>query len=245
MQLQTLTILGLIVLFAVGLMCYNALELFENIENIDYYVITMRPETRIQNINRQYSKMQKNTTNIKLEYVDAVVGKNIDIDKMKQNGELKPREMGSFSNSINNEVGCYLSHMKVYGIIAAKKKHGFSVIFEDDFNLHDGFMEKLEESVEILKTVDFDYCFLGMLNGTGGEKLRGDVYKIPTEGEMWQTHAYLVKNENIPKIINTLNPITELIDVAIFNKGKSRELNVYTLHPTIVSQGDFGTSIRN
>ena len=52
------------------------------------------------------------------------------------------------------------------------------------------------------------------------------------------------KNENIPKIMSVLMPITDLIDVAIFNKGKSRELDVYVLQPTIVSQGGFGTSIR-
>lgn len=237
-------ILFAVVLFAVFAMYYNAIELFENVENIDYYVITMRPEDRLQNIDLQYSKMRENTANIKLEYVDAVVGKDLDADEMKKTGKLVHRHESSFSSSINNELGCYLSHMKVYEMILAKGVSGFSVIFEDDFNLNDGFVEKLEESVEILKSADFDYCFLGMLNGEGGEKLDGNIYRIPKNENMWGTEAYLVKNESIPKIMKALTPITDLIDVSIFNKGKSGDLNVYVLQPTIVSQGGFGTSIR-
>jgi GR25 family glycosyltransferase involved in LPS biosynthesis len=177
--------------------------------------------------------------------VDAVVGKDLDVDQMKKTGELRPRNPDSFSKSIKNELGCYLSHMKAYELISKKNKSGYSVIFEDDFNLEDGFVEKLEESVDILNTIDFDFCFLGMFNGGGGEHLKGDVYRIPNKNDnMWGTEAYLVKNENIPKIISSLTPITDLIDVSIFNKGKSRELSIYVLQPTIVSQGGFVTSIR-
>lgn len=244
MKLSSKVTLFLIILVMVSIVAFTAIENFDHVESIDYYVITMRPKDRLKNINLQHSKMRKNTANIKFQYVDAVVGKDMDVDKMKKSSKLIPREVWSFSANIKNELGCYLSHMKVYEMIAAKRKPGFSVIFEDDFNLEDGFLEKLEESTEILNATDFDFCFLGMLNGDGGEHLKGDVYRIPNEGDMWETHAYLVKNENVPKIMKALTPITDLIDVAIFNKGKSRELNVYTLQPTIVSQGDFATSIR-
>ena len=244
MKLPRKIILLFIILVMVSILVFTAIENFDHVDKIDYYVITMRPKDRLKNIDLQQSKMRNNAANIKIEYVDAVVGKDMDIDKMKESGKLVPREVRSFSSSIKNELGCYLSHMKAYEMIAAKRKLGFSVIFEDDFNLEDGFVEKLEESTEILNATDFDFCFLGMLNGGGGEHLKGDVYRIPKEGDMWETHAYLVKNENIPKIMTALTPITDLIDVAIFNKGKSRELNVYTLQPTIVSQGDFDTSIR-
>jgi hypothetical protein len=244
MKLPRKVILFLIILVMVFIMGLTVIEQFNHVEKIDYYVITMRPEERIKNIDLQHSKMRKNAANIKIEYVDAVVGKDMDVDQMKESGKLIPRNVRSFSASIKNELGCYLSHMKAYEMIAEKRKPGFSVIFEDDFNLEDGFLDKLEESTEILNATDFDFCFLGMLNGSGGEHLKGDVYRIPNEGDMWEAHAYLVKNENIPKIMKALTPITDLIDVAIFNKGKSRELNVYTLQPTIVSQGEFGTSIR-
>lgn len=243
MKLSRKFILFLIILVVAFILAFNTIENFNHLEKIDYYVITMRPEDRLKNIDLQQSKMRKNAANIKIEYVDAVVGKDMDIDKMKESGKLIPREVKSFSASIKNELGCYLSHMKAYEMIAAKRKPGFSVIFEDDFDLEDGFVEKLEESTEILNATDFDFCFLGMLNGKGGEHLKGDIYRIPKEGDMWETHAYLVKNENIPKIMTALTPITDLIDVAIFNKGKSRELNVYTLQPIIVSQGGFGSSI--
>lgn len=243
MKLSRKFILFLIILVVAFILAFNTIENFNHLEKIDYYVITMRPEDRLKNIDLQQSKMRKNAANIKIEYVDAVVGKDMDIDKMKESGKLIPREVKSFSASIKNELGCYLSHMKAYEMIAAKRKPGFSVIFEDDFDLEDGFVEKLEESTEILNAIDFDFCFLGMLNGKGGEHLKGDIYRIPKEGDMWETHAYLVKNENIPKIMTALTPITDLIDVAIFNKGKSRELNVYTLQPIIVSQGGFGSSI--
>jgi len=221
-------------------------EPFEHIDKINYYVITMRPEDRLKNIDLQQSKMREKSANIHLEYIDAVKGIDVDIDKMKASGELQPLNDSSFFNakSMPNEVACYLSHMKTYRTILEKNQPGFSVIFEDDFELKDEFIEKLDQSLEILKSVDFDYCFLGMVGGGGGEHVNGEVYRIPTEGSMWQTHAYMVKNENIPKIINKLMPIKGLIDVSIFDKGKSRELNVYKLEPTIVKQDQFYTSIR-
>jgi GR25 family glycosyltransferase involved in LPS biosynthesis len=222
---------------------YNKVEPFTNVENIDYYVITMRPEDRLKNIDLQYSKIKKNAANVKFEYVDAVVGKDVDVDEMKKTGELVTGR-SSVSKNIKNELGCYLSHMKTYDIISKKGRAGYSVIFEDDFHLEDGFVEKLEECIDILKTVNFDMCFLGMLNGSGGEKLRGDVYKIPNKDNMFQTHAYLVNNASISKIVNTLKPVTDIIDVAIFNKGKSGELEIYTIQPQIVSQGGYATSIR-
>jgi hypothetical protein len=43
---------------------------------IDYYVITMREPERLKNIENQMKK-----SDISINYIDAVVGKNLDIDK--------------------------------------------------------------------------------------------------------------------------------------------------------------------
>ena len=228
-------------------MSFAAIENFDHVDKIDYYVITMRPEDRVKNIELQQSKINESVPNVKIEYVDAVVGKDINIDKLKENGMLVVSDENNFNKNVNNmknELGCYLSHMKIYEMIASKGKSGFSVIFEDDFELDDGFIEKLEESADILKMADFDFCFLGMLGGEGGAHLKGDLYRIPDDGTMWGTHAYMIKNENVEKIMRVLTPIRGIIDVSIFDKGKSKELNVYTLQPTIAQQNGFGTSIR-
>jgi len=216
-------------------------------KTIDYYVITMKTPERLENIKAQESKIKESINTINIEIVDAVVGKDLDLDIYIKHNILQPKNIDSFSqkmNNMKNELGCYLSHMKIYNIIKSKNKKGYSIIFEDDFEVQDDFIEILEKNMNSIKDTDFDYLFLGMLNGEGGAHISENVYDIPKEGDMWQTHAYLIKNENIEKIISNLIPITTLIDVSIFNKGKTNDLIVYTIQPTIANQNQYGTLIR-
>jgi GR25 family glycosyltransferase involved in LPS biosynthesis len=224
------------------------MEAFDYVENIDYYIITMGNEDRVENINKQQQKINKYTDKINIQFVDAVVGKTLDLNELKQTGKLAPNCDNNFSFGMKNEIGCYLSHMKIYDIINQKNINknntdGYSVIFEDDVELKEDFIELLDKSIIQLNNIEFDYLFLGMLNGIG-EKLVDNIYHLGKEGEMYQTHAYLVKNSSIQKIIDNLMPIEYLIDVAIFNKGKSEDFKIYRLDPTIADQGGFGTLIR-
>ena len=91
-----------ILLFAVFVMWHQSIvELFQHVDSIDYYVITMRPEERLKNIELQNSKIIENAANVKFEYVDAIVGKDIDIEKMKESLQInKNPDLVSFLKTI-------------------------------------------------------------------------------------------------------------------------------------------------
>jgi len=222
----------------------KTIENFLHVEHIDYCVISLKPPDRLQNISAQQTEIHKSTGLINLEIVDAVAGKELDLDSLQSEGIVKSGSEGNFSKSIKNEIGCYLSHLKIYNMIAGKNKPGYSVIFEDDISLLDGFVDKLETLIEKMKDTNFDFLFLSILNGRGGEQVYENVYNLPKGGEQYGTWGYMVKNESINKIIENLTPIEYLIDGAIFKKGKSGDLIVYVVEPEIVSPGNFGTTIR-
>jgi GR25 family glycosyltransferase involved in LPS biosynthesis len=221
-------------------------ERYTGTNSIDYYVITLGGnKDRMDNIQEQKQKI-----NCEIEIVDAVNGNELNLNYYTDAGVLKPKCSSCFSKkNIKREVGCYMSHLKVYDKIKYKNKpDGYSVIFEDDFRVKDdkNFIETVNKSIDDLKNTDFDYLFLGMLNGDGGKNVISNVYELPKDREhMYCAHAYIIKNKNIYKIIENLKLLEHIIDVAIFNKGKSDDLIVYKLTPEIVSQNNFiTTSIR-
>jgi hypothetical protein len=67
---------------------------------------------------------------------------------------------------------------------------------------------------------------------------------ITTLPESLQSHGYVVNNKNINKILAEMNYIDTIIDIQIFKKAGENKLDVLRLHPTIVHQADYGSSIR-
>jgi GR25 family glycosyltransferase involved in LPS biosynthesis len=267
--INILIIFFLLILYIVYFrMIYSNMELFDIVNQIDFYVITMGiDQSRLQNIKSQIEKQidimdnndkinnKNNKFTFSIQKVDAVVGKNLNVqelidqhiitDKIFEGAEDNPNKVEPFGANIKirkNELGCYLSHLKTYDIIKSKnKKDGYSVIFEDDFELTSDFIYTLEKTMTTLKDIDFDFLFLGLL-GYNGKNIIDNVYEaLPGS---FQTHGYLIKNSNIDKIIEKLKFVDDIIDVQIFKKGGEKELNVLRIDPTIVNQSGFGSEIR-
>lgn len=245
---------------------YLRIENFEIVPSIDFYVITMGNPDREKNIRlqieEQINKMFQNPNendrfNFDIKRIDAVVGKNIDLDSLINKKHITQDIITnsnnvfdgiySFSNDLNsrkNEIGCYLSHYKTYETIRDYgNPMGYSVIFEDDFVLNTDFLSRLDITMIQLKNsnIDFDLLFLG-IQGDIGENIINNIFK--PKGYSIQTHAYLVNNKNINKILDKLWFIDNPIDVKIFNKEKENELIVYRLEPTIVQQSNVQSQIR-
>lgn len=227
----------------------NKYDTFINYNNIDYYVITMHNADRIKNIEKQIKLLKQSNANINMIYVDAVVGKSVNIDdlidkKILTNNiyENKDAKFTAVFEKRKNEVGCYLSHCKAYNMIKDKGNlTGYSVIFEDDFEITDDFSKIFEETLSTLDGYEFDMLFLGIL-GDKGEHVVSNVYH--TTKESFCAHAYVIKNKNINKIIDEMKYIDTIVDVTIFEKGHNKELTIFRLDSPIVDQFNFGTTIR-
>lgn len=235
----------MILVVIVALVCLLVLLYFvirtRTSESIDYYVITMRNPERMKNIQKQQNKLNK-----LVQIVDAVVGKDLDLDALDNFRPLANR-FSEVHSVMKREVGCYLSHMKVYDMIRAKGSPGYSVIFEDDFDIKPNFKQKFEKTLKELEGRDFDILMVGIYNGDGGDHVVGNVYEIPKgKPDVYGCHACVIKNKNIQKILDNLKTIEHLIDCSIYDKAKSGELTVYATIPTLVDfLPELGSTIKN
>ena len=174
-------------------------------------MISLNKSDRVENIKKQteiINKMNKddniNNNNITIHFVDAIVGKDLNLELLVKQNII--RDFIIYDNSAKlfngnilnrkNEIGCYLSHLKVYDIIdekSNKNKYGYSIVFEDDFIINDNFLMIVDESITKLQHIDFDLLFLGILGGKGDQVI-DNIYK--TLAGSYQSHAYLINNRN-------------------------------------------------
>jgi GR25 family glycosyltransferase involved in LPS biosynthesis len=212
----------------------NNNEHFTEIEEsqyIDYNVIHLKNlnDKKKKNILNNEKKLNK-----KINIFDAIIGKNIDIDKLniydkniKLNYEFKTK----------SELGCYLSHlMLIKKAINSNKK--YTVIFEDDFTILSNDLNK--DILEITKKVNdnFDIIYLGNLYESKSEQVIDNIYKKSNIIQLLGTHALLINNKNAQKIYKNLLNINKPIDNLMEQLINENKLNSYVIYPSLVIQNN-------
>jgi glycosyl transferase family 25 len=142
-------------------------------------------------------------------------------------------------------VGCFISHERLLEEIS-RNDYNNTVIFEDDVKLNNGFKLKLENVLQTLPS-DFDIAFLGwykkgLLNSL--VPVNNDWFTVGS-AHVWGTHAYLIKNgESAAKILDTLHPIRNQVDLQILEDMRNGKINGYLLKTPICHQGGFQTQVQ-
>lgn len=231
------TILFLIIIIGIFIYYSYYKEQFVQNDIIDCYVITLgRPEKKLENIENQQKKIPYT-----IEKVDAVFGDDLDIHQLVKNEKVSPEYGYSHLKERKRQIGCYMSHLKIMDIIEQKNTTAkYSIIFEDDFNISDNFMEQLQQNESVINELDFDILFLGnLLTGSKGEHISENIYG---KNEVYGTHGYLINNKNISHIKNSMKKVDENIDLKY---TRVPELKVYIMDPSIVEQArnDFPSDI--
>jgi glycosyl transferase family 25 len=218
-------------------------EKFEDNNLLNIYVITLGKQERIENIKNQQQKINK-----KIEIFNAVNGSNLDINNLKNNILANDNKLSLNHNNKMGEIGCYLSHLNIYKKIKEDNKKGYTLIFEDDFSINsDNLSDELKKALDTLnnKNIDFDYLFLGNLKDNHGENIADNLYYLDKNINLWGTHAYIINNKNIDKIIDNLNLIRLPIDNAIEKLSFDNIFNTITIYPNLVIQnGELKSTIR-
>ena len=188
--------------------------------------------------------------------MEAIRGTDIsDLEELIKTGVLSKtydlhssdRSQDVVDNVRKREIGLWLSHTKIYDMIASNNRSKkYSIILEDDFVFVDDYTKKLNDIISIIDetSLDFDIIFLGILTGTKTETHVERLYNIDNDGVYYGSHGYLINNKKINEIINAFPIVTTTIDIEIFNKGKLKELTIYIFEDNIINQNNFGTSIR-
>ena len=140
-----------------------------DLSKIDYYVITMGQQKRLDNINKQTAKLNSMNPGdpITITKIDAVKGDDLDLVELVKDGKITKEIITEYiyygmEKNIKNrkyEVGCHGSHMKTYKTISDGiknnkiDKNGYSIYFEDDFEIQDNYFEELQKAIDYLKLI--------------------------------------------------------------------------------------------
>jgi GR25 family glycosyltransferase involved in LPS biosynthesis len=216
----------------------GAVEGFSN--NIDYYVITLNHENRIQNIDDQQKKMKT-----KLQKIDGVLGTDLNLNELVEQKIVKP-EFAEDSKRKRGQIGLCMSNLKVYNLIKERgDKNGYSVIFEDDFEiLDDDFENTLSRALDNLKETDFDMLYLQNnteeyskeIQKNHGELIKDNVYQFDRGNYLIGTVAIVINNKNIDRILEVMKEIDAPTDHKIQMSALSDRLTLVMMYPTIIEQ---------
>jgi GR25 family glycosyltransferase involved in LPS biosynthesis len=148
---------------------------------------------------------------------------------------------------MKGQVGCYLSHYNIYKKIRQDNRLGYTIVFEDDFVIKDeNLLNKIKKIIENMneKEINFDMLFLGNLKDNHGTQILEDLYYVDKSNNLYGTHAYVVNNKNINKIINKTENIDRAIDNKLEDCAKNETLDIVVVYPNLVEQdGSFRSTI--
>jgi GR25 family glycosyltransferase involved in LPS biosynthesis len=118
-----------------------------------------------------------------------------------------------FRYTRSGQFGCYLSHISLMEHIMKNKESDYSVIFEDDVDFEKDTLHSNIEQI-IKHNIEFDILYLGHNFENGGKNnIVDNIYNINTERPCLGTHALLINNKNIEKILKANYNIIHLLDV--------------------------------
>uniref|UniRef100_A0A6C0JIW8 Glycosyl transferase family 25 domain-containing protein n=1 Tax=viral metagenome TaxID=1070528 RepID=A0A6C0JIW8_9ZZZZ len=221
----------------------NKNEFFSNDNIFKCYVISLKQENRLKNIEKQQKKVDS-----QIVIFDAVNGDTIDVNTFNEPPIIISKDYYDNSKRKKRQLGCYLSHFKIYTKIKNDANNGYTIIFEDDFDVRvDKLLEKCNTTIDTLnsKDMDFDIIYLGNhdYQSNHGELVVKDIYKVGNNEFLYGTQGYIVNNKNIDKIIDKTKNITITIDDKIQQLANDKQLNVFSTFPYYVGAGEEPTII--
>lgn len=227
----------IIIISIVSATVYETFEAY----SLDFYVITLKHEDRIHNIQLQNMKIPEK----EIVLIDAVKGDELNIEDLLADKKIDPLFYSKDPKEKKikqRELGCYMSHLKTYKTIKEKKQYsGYSIVFEDDFVLADFFIESVRNILENIreKHIDFDIIFLGqVVSENKGEYIADMIYQIDRTALLVGAQGLLINNTHIDTIIEKLEDILDAsFDHKLANLGRSGHLNILVVHPFLVTQG--------
>lgn len=178
-------------------------------KEIPIYIINLKKSIeRKENLIKEFEKHKI----INYTFIEAVSGYDLNLE------ELKSKNIILNDNELRRgEIGCSLSHYKIYEEIL-KNDAELGLILEDDVFFVKGFNNKLNKTLDKVKNVEWDIFYLGIncydkscMEGEYiGNKIHGIYYpKNISTG----THGYLMKKQSIKKIKDCFFPINIAVDL--------------------------------
>lgn len=202
-------------------------------ENFKTFVISLKEQNleRRESVTKQLAKHD-----IAFDFVDAVVGKEIDIEK-----DARITEQAKWMRA--GQIGCALSHFECYKKVVAEDLD-YALILEDDMKILKPF-----NLTEILNQIKEENAIAFLYVGTyPAEKLeienigKNQLYKLK-DGRPICTVAYIITNESCKRLLENAYPIISVSDD--WDRFKSMGLidSIYINYPLAVNFHEYESQI--
>ena len=119
-------------------------------------------------------------------------------------------------------------------------ENGYTVIFEDDFQIMTDHLEQnIQHAWSIIEDEkQVDILFLGHLDVFVGPLYKENLFEVDFQNtqDFAGLHGYVLRNQSIPKIINSLYVIDNPTDYKFGKLFHDGQLRALLMNPTIVDQ---------
>lgn len=176
------------------------------LQTLPVYVISLNGATQRQAL----IKAHLDQLGIQFEWVEAVRGSALTLQDRQQ---INPT-----GNMSPGQIGCYLSHIRLYERLVAQHTP-VALVLEDDTVLHPSVKTLVQQGC---LTQDFDYCFLGsddagdsgyvFFDASKSVALTGQHLAYPLSAGPFCTNAYLVTLGGAKKRLTCAYPARSAID---------------------------------
>lgn len=167
----------------------------------------------------------------------------IDGSLLKPNEKLQRIFEFNDYNMRQGMVGCALSHIKLY-IQLLKSNEDFYIIFEDDIEFTNNFLEKFDKVLESLPS-NWDLCYLSYHLW---KKFRNDEFlsrNQPVNIEKWNlrqsfnismggTTAYMISKKGAIQLLNYINSVSMTNGIDTMQQKTANFFNVFYCKPQLV-----------
>lgn len=212
---------------------YISQESVESSIKFKTYVINLE-----KNINRWNIIKKSIPSNIDLERFNAIVGKNVDINKwLNTEGlkSLKEVEQNGYRTAhyqlTRGAIGCFLSHYTLAKQLLNDTNNTMYLILEDDAGIHSKTFDEIRSEIIKAKLINWDILLLGT------HRLHGVMEKgfVKANG-FWGLFGYLINKEGARKLVTLVDSmkIDAQIDSLMSWMSQKKYLNVYASVPAII-----------
>lgn len=227
----------------------NDIKLSEQISlsDLDIYLINLdRNKDRLAAFIEQY--MKSDLRNHEIKRLNAIDGQSLTNIEEKVTPKALDEVLGIEKTGYRTKhyqltrgaLGCYLSHMKVYQLIA-NGQSPYGLIFEDDVIINPNIFKKLNTAIQSIPG-DWDMLLLSC-HCIVCEQM--DIYY--DTGKFFWLHCYIVKKTSADSIVEYLKnkKIGKQIDSELSDMIGQGLLKVYCLKESLCKQGNiFQTTVQ-
>lgn len=196
---------------------------------------------------KEHIKKIMHDLRLNVEYVDAILKKDLDLTKLVNDGTIT---QNCKDNKSSGKIACHLSHLKAIEMFLEDKNAESCLIFEDDLKVPYDDNDTISRMKDVIKDlpIDWEIVYFGRCWDRTCNKQKQIGKYLYSNVKPLCRHAYAISRSGAEEILNSTLPMHKLngdqmyLDLIYKNK-----LKTFAVHPQLFNQNreHFGSNLEN